>query len=582
MQKKLIALAIAGLAGSAFAQTNVTIYGVADATFEWSKASGATSYRNGYQLNASNPALVFPAVVGSAATGYNNVFSGFQADYNNVKSQTRLSTNSSLIGFKGVEDLGNGLKAVFQFETGADFTGDAGALAFTRDSYVGLTGGFGTAVAGTLTHPIRLMGAKVDFNPGASSAGFTGLYGEFLGVKTGTDDRAKNAVAYVTPNFSGFTGTVAYVSSGVAAGADNGNTDALNATQNGQRVCQFAANGVPTACAANGTGTLTPMVPANALGTTGLHDAGSTHSQQWQVAATYENGPLWVSGGYHHAQDPRAGAAVLGALTGAVSDASWSRTAGQYNNVAFTNNPVVGAGGVVAGWNGANPGIANGATVNGVTYTSVSQATLNAIRANQVAVLNTASYKDSLNAWRLAGKYTFSTGTSISALYDWQKYKFSNAGTYVSGYTFNTAGQITGLNAGGLVGTTYVNGVVASTAASVQSVSGSAKRSAWMVGANQNFGKANVWLQYARANNTKGDLIDAAGVDGSATGANQWTLGASYDLSKRTMLHGFYTAVTNKSNAAYDNYVNGGQNTTAATSAGADTKVWGAGLRHSF
>ena len=42
MQKKLIALAIAGLATApAFAQTNVTIYGVADLTWEYVDAKGA-------------------------------------------------------------------------------------------------------------------------------------------------------------------------------------------------------------------------------------------------------------------------------------------------------------------------------------------------------------------------------------------------------------------------------------------------------------------------------------------------------------------------------------------------------------
>ena len=40
MQKKLIALAVAGLAAApAFAQTNVTIYGIADATFDVVRSS---------------------------------------------------------------------------------------------------------------------------------------------------------------------------------------------------------------------------------------------------------------------------------------------------------------------------------------------------------------------------------------------------------------------------------------------------------------------------------------------------------------------------------------------------------------
>ena len=48
MQKKLIALAVAGLASTgAFAQANVTVYGVADATFDVVRASNV---KDGYDL----------------------------------------------------------------------------------------------------------------------------------------------------------------------------------------------------------------------------------------------------------------------------------------------------------------------------------------------------------------------------------------------------------------------------------------------------------------------------------------------------------------------------------------------------
>lgn len=413
MQKKLIALALASLAGSAFAQTNVTVYGVADGTFEFAKATGAT--------------------IGAAG---------------NTASQTRLSSNSSLLGFKGVEDLGNGLKALFQFESGIDFTGD-GATSWntTRDSFVGLTGGFGTVVAGTLTHPIRTMGAKVDFNPGASSSGFTGsIYGEFLGVKTGTDERAKNAIAYVSPNFSGFTVTAAYLSGGIAGANDNGNTDAKNDSQ----------------------------------------VAKSFHSQQYQIAGQYENGPIYVGLGYHQANNPRALAAVFSGIVGVTCAET-------------------GTSGCVTG----------------------------------------TDYKDKLTAWRLAGKYAFSTGTTVSALYDSQKYSFES--DTISG----------GDNV-------------------------KAKRVAWMVGVNQNFmAKHNVWLQYAKANKAK---IDGETQD--ETGANQWTVGYSYDMSKRTMLHGFYTQLNNQDFARYDNYVNGTLQASSATSfgmgLGANAKVLGLGMRHTF
>ena len=131
MQKKLIALAIAGLSGVAFAQSNVTIYGVADATFDIINVSG-----------------------GSAA------LSG------NTPNFTRVPTNGSRIGFKGTENLGNGLTALFQFESNANFDNSASTLGTSRDSFVGLSGDFGKVILGNLSTPTRVLAAALDVNAG--------------------------------------------------------------------------------------------------------------------------------------------------------------------------------------------------------------------------------------------------------------------------------------------------------------------------------------------------------------------------------------------------------------------------------
>lgn len=191
MQKKIIALAVAALASSAaFAQTNVTVYGVMD---------------------------LGQAVVKSSDSS------------NNQPSVGRLDSNSSYIGFKGVEDLGNGLKAVFQYETG--FAADtAGGLGGGRDTYVGLAGGFGTVAAGTLTHPLRAFWSKAEILPGGAGVGtINSLVGTVGGLKTGADDRATNAIAYISPSMSGFTGTFAYIN------GENKNNEGVN-----QRAIQVA------------------------------------------------------------------------------------------------------------------------------------------------------------------------------------------------------------------------------------------------------------------------------------------------------------------------------------------------------
>lgn len=198
MQKKFIALAVAGLvSGAAFAQSNVTIYGVADATFD--------------NVNASKRSV------------------------GTFENTNRVSANSSFLGFKGTEALGNGLNAVFQFEGGV--TNDSGgAFNFSRDTFVGLSSNsWGTVVAGQLTGPTRALGASMDVFAGATGIGAnTALLGKLGNLLTNVttdaagnavagatgrsstqtstfDTRWKNAIAYVSPSFSGVSATVAYV-----------------------------------------------------------------------------------------------------------------------------------------------------------------------------------------------------------------------------------------------------------------------------------------------------------------------------------------------------------------------------------
>jgi len=183
MQKKLIALAIAGLSSAAFAQTNVTIYGVADGTFDYIKVNNALG----------NP------------------------------SNTRVTSNGSNLGFKGTENLGNGMKAIFQFETEVNFDNNS-SLGLNRDSFVGLTGGFGQVTLGTQTGPTKALGDRLDVNSGDTIMSNTALLGKLGGAyatfggkgaqfASGStfDTRFKNTIQYVTPSFSGLQATAMYV-----------------------------------------------------------------------------------------------------------------------------------------------------------------------------------------------------------------------------------------------------------------------------------------------------------------------------------------------------------------------------------
>jgi len=183
MQKKLIALAVAAVAGSAFAQTNVTLYGIADVGV-LHQHSQATGTKN--QVSVASGVL-----------------------------------STSRLGFKGTEDLGNGLKALFTIETQISMDANqqdaavaagaakpasqanSGVFGQNRQSFVGLTGGFGTVIAG------RLQTTGLDFTVAgtalgsSTSLGATNVAGG--GSLISAAARADNAIAYVSPSFSGLT-----------------------------------------------------------------------------------------------------------------------------------------------------------------------------------------------------------------------------------------------------------------------------------------------------------------------------------------------------------------------------------------
>jgi predicted porin len=162
MQKKLIALAVVGLLSApAFAQSDVAVYGTID---------------YGYVSLGSNNA--------SGIKSRNAIDSGI--------------SRANRLGFKGEEDLGNGLKAVFVLETGLN--GDSGAMwkdTAARQSYAGLASRFGTVAFGRQYTPQHLFTQAVDpfAKNGLGSAGNVLLQ----------DKRLNNLVAYVSPTWRGFS-----------------------------------------------------------------------------------------------------------------------------------------------------------------------------------------------------------------------------------------------------------------------------------------------------------------------------------------------------------------------------------------
>ena len=170
MKKKILAAAlVASLPLFAQAQTAVTMYGVVDAS------------------------------VGIEDTDTPGTDSTFV-----VQSGTQ---STSRIGFRGTEELGNGLKAMFNIE--ADVFLDTGAgnnTLFQRRAVVGLEGGFGAVTVGREYSPAAAIAL-------ASDALGHGFYGSSLSSFVGTERltrRLSNSVNYKSKAWNGVTVGAAY------------------------------------------------------------------------------------------------------------------------------------------------------------------------------------------------------------------------------------------------------------------------------------------------------------------------------------------------------------------------------------
>ena len=178
MKKSLIVLAVLAASGVASAQSTVTLYGLLDTYVGSVKTNGVT---------------------------------------NTVVNSGGLQT--SRFGLKGSEDLGGGLKANFVLESGINadtgtsgaytnpFTGASSASVFSRNSWVGLSGGFGEVKIGKMwTAYDDLVGSGIS----AFNANVFAPSSKVFSSANNYNDRPGNSISYATPDFGGFTGAASY------------------------------------------------------------------------------------------------------------------------------------------------------------------------------------------------------------------------------------------------------------------------------------------------------------------------------------------------------------------------------------
>jgi len=202
MNKKLVAVAIAGLLAAPLAQAqtaNVTLYGRVNLDME---------FVNGRLNNNTNPQIY------------------------------RVSSNSSRFGLRGTESLGGGLNAIFQMENGSvNMTQGGGNLA-GRDSFVGLSGGWGTFKMGRFLAPYDdIHGIFGNDNTASTSLLSTasiwaqGWAGQ--PESGGFDDRLQKSIRYDSPNMAGFYGEAQFATNAGTPSSNSNNQSYFVGYRNG-------------------------------------------------------------------------------------------------------------------------------------------------------------------------------------------------------------------------------------------------------------------------------------------------------------------------------------------------------------
>jgi predicted porin len=239
-----LALLLAGLSGAALAQSSVTIYGRFDVGYRWGNLSDTKWTQQAGQ-----------------------------------KSGSRL-------GFRGTEDLGNGLKAGFVIETG--FAGDEGRTLQTggtgsRQAYVSLNkSGLGEFRFG---RQYSLLDDQASNYSPLSTSSYA--YGTAGWIINDDQSRLNNAATFYSSKFSGWSfslqGATAETSSdGVTTDSTTGDTKAHYAG-----AVQYA----------NG-----PLTAGLTLSKNYGNDTNRSINNEWlaQLGATYDFGPFKLYGQYEY------------------------------------------------------------------------------------------------------------------------------------------------------------------------------------------------------------------------------------------------------------------------------------------
>lgn len=289
MKKNLIALAVLAASGVASAQSSVTLYGIVDLWMGAQKSPGQDR-------------------------------------------QTKIDSggvSNNRFGFKGSEDLGGGLRANFVLEQG--FNSDNGSQAvagkmFSRQAYVGFSGGFGEVRLGKTFTPF-------DDISGVTTPGFDSILSPSANVwaSTGYIASPDNTLYFASPDLKGFSGAASFSlgENKSLAGVSAGRTASLNVKyEAGPLYAGWAfqsekANGAANSLKFTRVNGSYDLGMVKLLAGYGRVASGSAKATDWQLGADFPvTSALTISGGYARSKDNLA--AGDGKRTGLGLAASYS------------------------------------------------------------------------------------------------------------------------------------------------------------------------------------------------------------------------------------------------------------------
>jgi len=369
MQKKMIAAALAALFVAPLALADVTFYGVMSGSLESASATGGSVDRAAF---------------------------------------TRVADNNSRIGFKGSEDLGNGLQSIWQVENSLKYfnqggTNDAGQTATfaTRNTFVGLnSASVGTFLMGNYDSAYkRLTNGGVNVMSD-TAADIDGTSKNVAGIFSRGEARLTNSIHYTTPAWAGFQAGISY---GLDEGTVSGSSE-------------------------------------------------PSKRNHLSLAGQYALGTLQIGAGWDHTANTGGYLGVLGGTTGLVynpdGSVNFSKLVASYT---FSTGTYVGAGVEYGSY--SNQGAASmgqtGWTL--AAMQSIGQASIRASYSRLGALSNTANpdgYK--ANEWVLGAAYNLSKSTQLLAYYArisnnaLSNVDFDNTPLYTSGVGSSSAALATG------------------------------------------------------------------------------------------------------------------------------------------